>query len=358
MAMLTPPSTIGAGPLFELGALDSITVQKNVALVSTSGHVINAVGSDHTAIVNGTVIGHFFGIVLGASSPTYSGNTVIVAKSGTVMGLGPSGGAIGCYGFDASIVNHGYVEGTRYGVGLYNNSTTTHSTVVNTGTITAGQAGVYRDGGTTTETIVLKNSGLIESAGMAYGFLGGPNHTGRDLITNTGVMIGDVTMTGGDDRYDGRKGRVEGDVSGGNDADILMGGKEANSFFGDAGLDKLTGGLGADLLTGGAEADQFIYKSARDSSVKAGGQDTIMDFTQVQNDRINLTAIDADTKSGGNQKFDFIGSEAFSGNAGELRFKQVVSDTVIYGDTNGDGRADFAIKLDTAVTLTAGDFNL
>lgn len=358
MAMLTPPSTLGAGPLFELAAADSITVGRNVALVSTSGHAINAVGSEHTAIVNGTVIGAFFAIVLGDSSATFSGNSVTVGESGRVMGLGPNGGAIGCYGFDAQITNHGYVEGKSYGVGLYNNSTTTHSTVINTGTITAGTAGVYRDGGTTTETIILKNSGLIESAGFAYGFLGSPGHTGRDLITNTGRMIGDVTMVGGDDRYDGRKGRVEGDVLGGNGADILIGGKEANSFFGDAGLDKLAGGLGADTLTGGAEADQFIYKSAKDSSVKPSGQDTIIDFTQAQSDRINLKVIDADTHSGGNQKFDFIGDDAFHGHAGEIRFKIVLDDTFIYGDTNGDRKADFVIKLDTAVELATGDFIL
>jgi len=356
--MLTPPSTFGEGPLFELGALDSITVKKNVALVSTSGHVINAVGSDHTAIVHGTVVAQFFGIVLGASSSTYSGNTVIVAESGRIMGLGPSGGAIGCYGFAANITNHGFVEGELYGVGLYGDSTTTHSTVINTGTITAGARGIYRDGVVTTETIVLKNSGMIESAGAAYGSTGGDGHTGRDLITNTGRMIGDVTMADGDDKYDGRKGRIEGDVFGGGDADILMGGKEANRFFGDAGMDKLVGGIGADTLTGGADADQFIYKSTKESSVKPSGQDVIIDFTQGQSDRINLKAIDADARDGGNQKFEFVGDSAFHGHAGELRFKIVLDDTFIYVDTNGDKKADFSIRLDTAVGLTADDFIL
>ena len=355
MVMLTPSSTMTAGPVIDLGASNSVTVGRDIAIVATSGRGIQGSGSNQEAIIYGTVVSQSFAILLGASSPTLSGNSVTIGATGHVLSLGS--GAIGCYGFDASVVNRGYVEGTLYGVGLYGNSTTTHSTIINSGTIKGGTLGVFRDGVGTTETIVLKNSGLIESSGMAYGYFSS-GHTGQDFITNTGQMIGMVRMEGGADKYDGRKGRVDADVYGGDGGDILMGGKEANSFFGDAGLDKLTGGLGADVLTGGADADQFIYKSAKDSSVKPSGQDTIMDFTQAQDDRINLKAIDADTRNGGNQKFDFIGDDAFHGHAGEIRFKIQLDDTFIYGDTNGDKKADFVIKLDTAVELTAGDFIL
>jgi Ca2+-binding RTX toxin-like protein len=357
MVMLTPPSTMAAGPVVDLGTTNSVTVGPDVAIVATTGRAIQGSGSNQEAIIDGTVISQSFSILLGASSPTLSGNSVTVGETGRVLAFGAGGGAIGCYGFDASVVNRGYIEGSSYGVGLFGNSTTTHSTVVNSGTIKGGTLGVFRDGGGTTETIVLKNSGLIESSGMAYGYFGA-GHTGQDLITNTGHMIGIVRMEGGADKYDGRKGRIDGNVYGGNDADILMGGKEANTFFGDAGEDKLTGGAGADSLTGGADADQFIYRSTKDSSVKPSVQDTIVDFTQHQNDRINLKAIDADTRNGGNQKFDFIGDAAFHGHAGELRFKIQLDDTFIYGDTNGDRKADFVIRLDTAVELAATDFIL
>ncbi|UVC10794.1 M10 family metallopeptidase C-terminal domain-containing protein [Rhizobium sp. TH2] len=355
MAMLTPPSTIGAGPVVNLGTTDSVTVGKNVALVATSGFAIYGTGAEHEVIIDGTVVTSVFGVVLG-SNENDSGNSVTVGKSGSVIAVGGSTGGIACYGADATVTNHGYIESASYGIALFSTSVDTHSTVVNTGTIIAGSRGVFRDGSNTTETIVFKNSGLLESEGDAYGFVGS-GHTGRDLITNTGRMIGNIRTLGGDDEYDGRKGSLDGEILAGDGNDRLMGGKEANIFWGETGQDKLTGGRGADLLTGGLDADQFIYVSTRDSSAKPAEQDTILDF-QAENDKIVLKTIDADSRAGGNQKFDFIGDDAFSGNAGELRFKIVVSDTFVYGDTNGDRKADFAIKLDAAMTLVAGDFIL
>lgn len=357
MTMLVPTSTFGSGPLFDLGTTDSITVNENVVLAATTDRAITGSGSNHQAILNGTVISQFFSVLLGSASPGISGNSVVVGAHAKVVSVGTGAGAIACYGYDATVENKGYVEGTAYGIGLYGNSDTTHSTVINSGTIKAGDLAVFRDGINTTETVVLKNRGLIESGNVAYGFYG-EGHTGKDLITNTGDMIGDIKVLGGDDRYDGRKGSVDGDVYGGDGNDTLLGGKEANVFLGEAGLDKLTGGLGADILTGGADADQFVYLSAEDGSAKPSGQDTIVDFLQADDDRINLKAIDANSKIGGDQKFDFIGDDAFGGNVGELRFRIVLDDTFVYGDLDGDRKADFAIKLDTAVTLQGSDFVL
>jgi serralysin len=60
--------------------------------------------------------------------------------------------------------------------------------------------------------------------------------------------------------------------------------------------------------------------------------------------------IDADTDgTAGNQAFKFIGATAFSGVDGQLRF----AGGILQGDTNGDRRADFEIKIVGA--LLAGD---
>ncbi|MDB5552072.1 MAG: hemolysin-type calcium-binding repeat family protein [Rhizobium sp.] len=355
MVMLNPVSAIGAGTLVNLGTTNSVTVGKNVILAATSGSVIYGTGSNHEAIINGTLISQ--GITIFYANGAATGNSVTVGKTGEVFAFGGSGVAIACLGSSATVTNHGYVESSTYGLAFIGNGAATHSMVVNTGTIKAGTLAIFRDASNTTETIEVKNSGLIESAGTAYGYTNA-GHNAKDIITNTGVMIGAVRLDNGADIYDGRKGRIDGDVFGGGDADILKGGKEGNTFYGDAGQDKLTGGLGGDILTGGADADQFIYLSAKDSTAKAAGQDTIIDFNQGQGDQINLKAIDADSRTGGNQKFDFIDDGPFHGHAGELRFKIVLDDTFIYGDTNGDKKADFVIKLDTAVELTAGDFIL
>lgn len=85
--------------------------------------------------------------------------------------------------------------------------------------------------------------------------------------------------------------------------------------------------------------------------------DTIFDFTP-KSDRIDLSAIDANTSIAGDQAFLFAGTAAFGGKKGELRYVRDVSDTYIYGDVNGDRKADFAIHLDDTVTLQKGYFVL
>jgi hypothetical protein len=41
-----------------------------------------------------------------------------------------------------------------------------------------------------------------------------------------------------------------------------------------------------------------------------------------------------------------------------LRYVKQASDTYVYGDTNGDRNADFAVHLDDAVTMSKGYFVL
>jgi hypothetical protein len=71
-----------------------------------------------------------------------------------------------------------------------------------------------------------------------------------------------------------------------------------------------------------------------------------------------LESVDAVSKSPADNDFDFIGTAAFTHHAGELRCVKESSDTWIYGDTNGDGKAELAIRLDDAMTLKASYFEL
>src|SRR4029079_6611857 len=75
-------------------------------------------------------------------------------------------------------------------------------------------------------------------------------------------------------------------------------------------------------------------------------------------DKIDLTGIDANTTHAGPDAFTFRGSAAFSGQAGDLHtvYDSVRNVTVLEGDTNGDGTADFGIELNGNVTLTTVDF--
>lgn len=140
--------------------------------------------------------------------------------------------------------------------------------------------------------------------------------------------------------------------------DNLDGGKGNDKLDGGAGSDKLRGSIGADRLTGGTGADQFVFKSIAESTVSASGRDFITDFSQIQGDKINLSVIDANTKLAGDQAFSFIGATGFHHEAGELRIATASGDTYLYGDVDGNGKADLAIRIDDIVAFKASDFLL
>ncbi|MGE0725676.1 MAG: protease, partial [Alphaproteobacteria bacterium] len=77
-------------------------------------------------------------------------------------------------------------------------------------------------------------------------------------------------------------------------------------------------------------------------------------------DFIDLSAIDASTRISGNQAFAFIGTAAFSGTAGQLRYDltSIPGSALVQGDTNGDRTADIEIELRGVGALTAQDFLL
>lgn len=145
-------------------------------------------------------------------------------------------------------------------------------------------------------------------------------------------------------------------LSGGAGNDELRGGKGDDDLDGGAGDDILFGGAGADRLHGGQGADIFVFTSQQQSGRKS--VDTIVDFDLGAGDVIDLSGIDANRRKSGDQAFDFIGREDFSGKAGELRFDKSKGQTVIEGDTNGDGKADFVLHLEGKYTVTADFFEL
>ena len=137
----------------------------------------------------------------------------------------------------------------------------------------------------------------------------------------------------------------------------VYGGAGADTIIGGALSDTLYGGAGSDTLTGGAGNDTFLYLNTSDSTPTA--RDTITDFTA--GDKIDLARIDADSGTGGDQAFIFLGTAAFDSHAGELRYQSAGgTHWLVQGDTNGDGVADFevALTIPDGHTLSAGDFVL
>lgn len=131
-----------------------------------------------------------------------------------------------------------------------------------------------------------------------------------------------------------------------------------NTITGNAAANILIGGAGKDTLTGGLGADRFHFGATGDTGINSTTWDVITDFKSSEQDKIDLSAIDANVAAAGNQAFSFIGVAAFSGvNAtGQLRFDSTAK--VLYGSTDADNAAEFAIALNGVVTLTAADILL
>jgi Ca2+-binding RTX toxin-like protein len=145
------------------------------------------------------------------------------------------------------------------------------------------------------------------------------------------------------------------DLMGGQDGDdILEGGEGRDVLFGDSGDDVLIGGGGADLLFGNAGADLFVFNAVSDS--RSSARDRIGDFDAGAGDRVDLSRIDADVFTAGDQAFILV--ERFTGRAGEgfLAFDPTSNTSTLSLDVDGDRVADF--QLDFAGLVQASGFIL
>ncbi len=121
------------------------------------------------------------------------------------------------------------------------------------------------------------------------------------------------------------------------------------------GNDLLFGGAGRDLFEGGAGSDIFVFELGDFAGSGIGDSDAILDFSQIESDRIDLRRIDA-IAGGSDDRFTFIGVDEFTGESGQLRYESRGANTFVEGDIDGDGAADFTIRINGLWTLEATDF--
>jgi Ca2+-binding RTX toxin-like protein len=219
-----------------------------------------------------------------------------------------------------------------------------YTLAANVETLRMGKAGLIGAGNGLDNRIV-GTAGIDEMHGGA----------GNDAIQ--GLQGDDLIF--GDAGNDTLRGDDGNDFLRGGDGDDLLTGGDGNDLLdGGSGNDKLEGGAGVDVMTGGLGADSFVFRGADFTGVLATDRDTITDFSRAQGDKIVLSLLDANVNTARDDAFAFIGTDAFSGKAGELRYQVVNGSAFVTGDTNGDGVADFTITLSGVSAITTADFVL
>ncbi|MCK1685875.1 hypothetical protein IVA85_08040 [Bradyrhizobium sp. 145] len=125
-------------------------------------------------------------------------------------------------------------------------------------------------------------------------------------------------------------------------------------FIGGSGNDTIVASSVANVMDGGGGNDTYVFGSAADAN-----GDTIKGFQP--GDKIDLSAIDANTGAAGNQSFVLFAGNVFT-SAGQVIVTQEIKDgaehTFVSGNTNADAAADFKIDLGAGNhALTTADFN-
>ncbi len=306
------------------------------------------------------------------------GNGAIIANAGTIVGGASAIRILSVEGSSSELVNSGTIEGPVAILGRAGSET-----IINQGLIAGlvqldGGADRY-DGtaGRLTASLELGGGNDTASGGAGSetldGGAGADTYDGSRASAALAVDLADGTLAGqgdGADRLIGFEnviGSAFADTLRGSAADNLLEGRDGGDglyggagediLWGGDGADFLRGGTGMDVLTGGAGADRFDINSVADSGPRSSQRDIITDFEHGL-DRIDLKTIDASTERSGNQRFKLIGERDFGDNPRELRVVYTETAAILLGDVDGDGKAEFSVKLLGVDNLTSADLVL
>jgi Ca2+-binding RTX toxin-like protein len=286
--------TIGAAGAQDIAAGDGT----NVVTTTTGwvGTITTGSGSDTIAIGSGGANDIWAG----------NGSNVISTGSAWVNSISTGSGA------DRITTGSG-------GVGLVSGGA--GSDTFNVGVLQADKS-VRLDGGTGTDTADFSayGSGVTLSLNGITGWQNLPS--GYVILTGIEKLVGTASN------------------------DVLTGSSDASNRN-----NILVGGGGADILTGLSGADVFQFNAVSDSVVGTG-HDTITDFHHLEGDRLDLSRMDANVATTGDQAFSWFDDGQYHANGLWL------SGGVLHGDVDGIAGADFEIALTGVTSLSSSDFLL
>lgn len=368
--MSTIALTVGStGRLESAGAMAfeasaASTLSNHGTLIASRGFGVVFTDVTHASIENwGSITGEVGGVTFSAAGTgTFASLTnhgTIHAGGGAndhVFGVGQNQ-AVFSNAATTAIDNDGTISAAdKVGAGLSLGGRV--ATVDNSGTIESDR--YYGIVATGTAALTVSNSGTIAGAKGSLLLAGA-----ADTVTNDGHLDGLVRLGGGNDVYHGENGHVTGAVWGlaGNDllvggalADVLGGGSGADTLTGGAGADVLTGSTGADVLSGGAGDDVFRFatagESVGDTVVASGGALAFAGAGVAGGDRIDVSAIDANTTLAGVQHFVFGTSQGI----GRLWAVDVGDVTHIRGNVAGGAAPEFDLAINDGAGVHAGDY--
>lgn len=354
--MLLIPRSIFAtadnAPAFTLTAGNSLWVKAGVRLWSRDDNGILAVsGGAYNLRIEGEVAS--FGVEAIAVYDTAGSrnHSITIGRSGRVLSRDDD--AIYGEGRSLTLVNNGTISqegGADNGVDFSSTNPESFLRVVNRGLIASNEEAIYVSSNARNSLV---NFGRVVSLrGDAYY----SSDDSIDLVTNRGLMIGDIGLGGGNDTYDGRGGRVVGAIYGGEDDDRFFLGAAAEKVFGDNGFDTVvfTGRVGARLALDGSFANAGVAKGDTYSGIEEFIGTSTADV-MVGDANINFFVGGAgnDLLNGG------AGSDALDGGVGNDRLIGGLSIDNLQGNIGNDnlngGDGDDLLSGGTgADTLTGG----
>ena len=141
---------------------------------------------------------------------------------------------------------------------------------------------------------------------------------------------------------------------------VILDGGTGNDEIHDGGASNtIIGGLGVDTLDGGDGNDIYEFDTIKDTGITTAtmdviGSGSVGDYSSTWNtgDKIDLSAIDANSKIAGDQAFSFWSGAS----ANSVWFDSATS--IVYADATGDTKADIAVLVYGITSLAATDFIL